>query len=279
MDCIEHSICSKPRSDCGWLKLSGDFGVVGPTKLSKLFNRVILAYFESHCWSWGQLINHLLLFWQKFIRLVEFLGSSVIEPNHLHGADFEAVAEDEIDDLSDKFCLDCMRLDDAKCAVFIVRPGFDHCLAREDEVDFSFCRGRGITAVAGVFGSVLSIQCSEGFGSFFSCLLRISRTNEFSPLRNCVLGDQLHPNWKIRSHKVYKRRIEAFSLVLTVELASWVLIELEHFEIGNGELFLGSCDHFAEIKICVGLKHSVSPEWRWCYLLEVSSPTSSFLVN
>lgn len=56
----------------------------------------------------------------------------MVKPYHLHGANFKAIAKNEINDLANEFALHCMRLDDAKGAVLIVRPGFYCSLARED---------------------------------------------------------------------------------------------------------------------------------------------------
>lgn len=62
----------------------------------------------------------------------------MVKPDHLHGANLEPAAHDEVHDLSDQLGLDCVWLDDAEGAVLVVGAGTHHCLAGENEVDLSF---------------------------------------------------------------------------------------------------------------------------------------------
>lgn len=47
--------------------------------------------------------------------------------------------------------------------------------------------------------------------------------------------------------------------MFAVELSCGIFVELEHLEIGDGELLLSGCDHLAEVEVCIGLEHAVGP--------------------
>lgn len=85
----------------------------------------------------------------------------MVEPDHLHRTHFKPAAEDDVHDLSNLLGLDCMRLDDAEGAVLVIGSGTHHSLAGEDEVDLSFGRRGGITAVAGILRPVFPIECPQ----------------------------------------------------------------------------------------------------------------------
>lgn len=98
---IEHSVSPKTGPQRGRLKFPGDFGVVRTTELPKFLHRVVLPHLQRHSRPCGQLIDHFFLFWQELIGLVELLRGGVVEPDHLHGADFKAIAQNRIYYLSD----------------------------------------------------------------------------------------------------------------------------------------------------------------------------------
>lgn len=133
--------------------------------------------------------------------------------------------------------------------------------------------------MTGIFRPVFSIESSEGLGGFLPGLLGVGGADELPPLGDSILGDQLHADRVVGSHEVDEGGVEALALVFAVELPCGVLVELEHLEVGDGELLLSGRDHLAEVQVGVGLQHAVGPAWRGGYLLEVSSPTSSFRVN
>lgn len=47
--------------------------------------------------------------------------------------------------------------------------------------------------------------------------------------------------------------------MLSVEFFGFRLGESEHFEIGDGELFLSFSNYLSDIKVGIGLDHTVSP--------------------
>lgn len=142
----------------------------------------------------------------------------MVEPDHLHGADFKAIAQNRIHDLSDQLGLDCMRFYYAEGAVFAVRTRFHHCLTRKDKVYLSFSRSGSVTAVTGVLCAVLPVKRTQGFWRFLSRFLRVGRPDEFSPLGDGVLGNKFHAHRIVRCHEVDESGVEALPLVLPVEL-------------------------------------------------------------
>lgn len=45
--------------------------------------------------------------------------------------------------------------------------------------------------------------------------------------------------------------------MLSVEFSCCLLVKLEHFEVGDIELFFSGCYHFAKVHIGIGFKHSI----------------------
>ena len=48
--------------------------------------------------------------------------------------------------------------------------------------------------------------------------------------------------------------------MLSIKLAGCLLVELEHFEVGDIELLLSGCYHLAEVHVGVGFQHPVGSE-------------------
>lgn len=133
--------------------------------------------------------------------------------------------------------------------------------------------------MASIFGTILSIESSQRTRCLLSSFIRVSWPNKFPPLSYGIISEQFHSNRVVRSHEVNKSRIEAFTFMFSIELSRRFLIELEHLNISNSELLLGEGNHFSKIEVGVGFQHSISSECISMYLLDVSSPMSSFRVN
>lgn len=143
----------------------------------------------------------------------------MVEPDHLHGADFKAVAQNGVHDLSDQLGLDCVRFNYAEGAVVAVGTGFHDCLARKDKVDLPFSRSGSVTAVTRILCAVLPVKRPQRSWCLLSRLLGVGRPDEFSPLVDGVLGNKFHAHRIVRCHEADESGVEALPLVLPVKLS------------------------------------------------------------
>lgn len=120
---------------------------------------------------------------------------------------------------------------------------------------------RRITSMNSIFGTILAIFGSDGFGCLFFGFETVGRPDESSPLFDRILGNEFHSNSVVRCHEIDESGKERFSLVLSIELFSLILWELEHLEIGNRELFLSLGNDFSNIEIRIGLDHAIGAEF------------------
>lgn len=113
--------------------------------------------------------------------------------------------------------------------------------------------------MAGVLGSILTIESTQTARCFLSSLLRVGWTDELPPLGDSIRCQQLHSQREIRGHEVNQGGIEALPLMFSVKLSGRFLIKLEKFEISNGKLLLSRCNHLPKIHIRVRFKHPIRP--------------------
>lgn len=112
----------------------------------------------------------------------------MVEPNHLHRTYFETITEDRVYNLAYEFGLHGVGLDDAKSAVLVVGTRLYDALARKDQIYLSLSRCRRIAPMTGILSTILTIQSAKRFRCLFPCLLGVSRTYEFPPFGNGILG-------------------------------------------------------------------------------------------
>jgi hypothetical protein len=105
-------------------------------------------------------------------------------------------------------------------------------------------------------GSICSIQSPETVGSFDSCLLAVSGSNEVPPLLDAIGGNELNAHNEVLAHEVGEVLEEWFSPMLPIELLGILEGHLGHLDVSNQEsIFLDSRYNLAYVIIGIRFYH------------------------
>ena len=104
---------------------------------------------------------------------------------------------------------------------------------------------------------VCSENCPDRVRRRLLRLLRLSRSDELTPLLYRVLCHQLKTSHHVRSYELHQRRVERLASVFAVEFSCCILIEFGHFHFGNSKSVLANdVNDFASACVRIRLNHS-----------------------
>lgn len=101
METIADSVDTETRAQTIGSKVHCDLGVHRAAKLSEGGNYILLAHLEDNAGACGHVLSDGNEFGKHAaVNFAELLGSGLVQVEHLHGRDLEALLEDSVDGLT-----------------------------------------------------------------------------------------------------------------------------------------------------------------------------------